>query len=284
MSVITRFAPSPTGHLHLGSAYSAFFAERCAREAGGRFLIRIEDIDRERCRDLYAQAIFEDLAWLGLRWETPVRYQSAHFDDYINACARLDALQLLYPCFCSRREIRAEIRAAGYAPHAAPAGPEGPVYPGTCRDLSPAERQQRIASGASYALRLDTTRALAQTGPLTWFDRSRGEQPVNLEKLGDVVLARKDSPTSYHLSVTVDDHLQGITLVTRGDDLFAVTPLHRLLQALLGYNTPEYLHHGLRTGPEGQRYSKRDKSLSIRYLRESGLSPRQVQEMAHADL
>ena len=284
MTVITRFAPSPTGHLHLGSAYSALFAQTCATAAAGRFLLRIEDIDQERCRPAYAAAILEDLAWLGLHWEEPVRRQSEHFDDYIKARSALQEKQVLYPCFCSRKEIRAEIRAAGYAPHLQPSGPEGPVYPGTCRQLSPRQRQQRIEEGAAYALRLDIAKATALTGPLTWFDRVRGEQPLHLEKLGDVVLARKESPTSYHLSVTVDDHLQGITLVTRGEDLFAVTPLHRLLQALLGYESPEYHHHKLRTGPDGERFSKRDKSLSIRYLRDSGMSAKQVREMAHAGM
>lgn len=282
MTVITRFAPSPTGHLHLGSAYSALFAQSCAEAAGGRFLLRIEDIDQERCRPAYEAAILEDLAWLGLKWEQPVRRQSEHFDDYLKARTVLEEKQVLYPCFCSRREIRAEIRAAGHAPHLPASGPEGPVYPGTCRHLSPDQRQQRIGSGAAYALRLDVGKATALTGPLTWSDRARGEQPVQLDNLGDVVLARKDTPTSYHLSVTVDDHLQGVTLVTRGEDLFAVTPVHRLLQALLGYQTPDYHHHGLRTGADGQRYSKRDKSLSIRYLRDSGMTAEQVRDMAHA--
>jgi glutamyl-Q tRNA(Asp) synthetase len=284
MTVITRFAPSPTGHLHLGSAYSALFAQSSAEAEGGRFLLRIEDIDQERCRPAYETAILEDLAWLGLQWEQPVRRQSEHYDDYLNARAVLEEKQVLYPCFCSRKEIRAEIQAAGHAPHLTVNGPEGPVYPGTCRHLSPDQRLQRIGSGAAYALRLDVSRATAITGPLTWFDRVRGEQPVQLDNLGDVVLARKESPTSYHLSVTVDDHLQGVTLVTRGEDLFAVTPVHRLLQALLGYQVPDYHHHKLRTGPGGERYAKRDKSLSIRYLRDSGMTARQVRDMAHAGM
>lgn len=284
MTVVTRFAPSPTGLLHLGSAYSALFSEQCARDVTGRFLLRIEDIDVERCRQEYDRALLEDLAWLGLQWEQPVRRQSDHFDAYRAAIEQLDAMQLLYPCFCSRKEIRAEIRAAGHAPHAASSGPEGPLYPGTCRHFGPTERQKRKDQGDAFVLRLDSRIAVERAGPLTWYDRAKGEQAMSLDKLGDVVLTRKNSPTSYHLSVTVDDHLQGITLVTRGEDLFAVTSLHRLLQALLGYQTPDYHHHPLITDHQGQRFSKRDKSLSIRYLREMGKTPQQVKDMAYASI
>jgi glutamyl-Q tRNA(Asp) synthetase len=273
---VTRFAPSPTGLLHLGTAYSALFAEREARRADGRFLLRIEDIDRARCRPEFAVAIFEDLAWLGLRWEEPVRRQSEHFADYRAALARLDALGLVYPCFCTRSEISAEIAAAGAAPH----GAEGPLYPGTCRRLDRGERAARLARGDDHALRLDCAKAAAVAGPLAWRDRARGEQQARPELLGDVVLARKDTPTSYHLAVTVDDHLQGVTLVTRGEDLFAATHMHRLLQALLGLATPEYLHHRLLVGADGRRFAKRDKSLTLRALREAGRSPAEVRAMA----
>lgn len=273
---VTRFAPSPTGLIHLGSAYSALFAARAARDAGGRFLLRIEDIDRTRCRPEFADAIFADLAWLGLRWEEPVRRQSEHFADYRAALARLAAMGLVYPCFCTRTEIMAEIAAAGGAPH----GTEGPLYPGTCRRLSAAERAARLARGDDHALRLDVAKAAARAGPLTWHDRARGTQPARPELLGDAVLARKDVPTSYHLAVTLDDHLQGVTLVTRGEDLFVATHTHRLLQALLGLAVPDYHHHKLIAGPDGRRFAKRDRALTLRALREAGRTPAEVRALA----
>lgn len=275
-ATVTRFAPSPTGLLHLGSAYSALFAERAARRANGRFLLRIEDIDRRRCRPEFTDAIFEDLAWLGLRWEEPVRKQSEHFDDYRAALARLAAMGLVYPCFCTRAEITAEIAAAGGAPH----GEEGPPYPGTCRRIDPAERKARLDRGDNHAVRLDVAKAAARTGPLAWHDRVRGPQPARPELLGDAVLARKDVPTSYHLAVTLDDHLQGVTLVTRGEDLFAATHLHRLLQALLGLDTPEYLHHELLLGADGRRFAKRDRAMTIRAMRDAGRTPPDVRARA----
>jgi glutamyl-Q tRNA(Asp) synthetase len=274
--IVTRFAPSPTGYLHLGHAHSALFAERAAREAGGRFLLRIEDIDTTRCRPEFTDAIFADLAWLGLRWEAPVRRQSQHFADYRAALARLAAMDLVYPCFCTRAEIAAEIAAAAGAPH----GAEGPLYPGTCRRLSPERRQARLARGDDHALRLDVAKAAALAGPLAWRDRARGEQRARPELLGDAVLARKDVPASYHLAVTHDDHIQGVTLVTRGEDLFAATHLHRLLQALLGYAVPDYHHHKLLTGADGRRFAKRDRALTLRALREAGRSPAEVCAMA----
>ena len=276
MTVVTRFAPSPTGLLHLGHAHAALFAERRAREADGRFLLRIEDIDRTRCRSTFEAALSEDLAWLGLSWETPVRRQSEHMDDYTRALARLEAGGLVYPCFCTRRAIAAEIAAAAAAPH----GPDGPVYPGTCRALTEAERRARIAAEIPYALRLDVARASRWAGPLAWTDRERGEQAARPEIFGDVVLARKETPASYHLAVTVDDALQGVTLVTRGEDLFAATHVHRLLQALLGLPTPEYHHHRLLAGGDGRRFAKRDKSLTLRALRESGRAPAEVRALA----
>jgi glutamyl-Q tRNA(Asp) synthetase len=261
---ITRFAPSPTGYLHLGHAYSALFAA----EHGRRFLLRIEDIDQGRCRPEYIDAIYEDLSWLGLSWEMPVRIQSQHLDEYQQAVDALQDQGLLYPCFCTRKDIQNEIERAGGAPH----GPDGQLYPGTCRHLSVTERADKIASGIPYALRLDMTKALVQAGPLYWQDAEKGKQQATPEIFGDVVLARKDTPTSYHLSVTLDDHLQGVTLVTRGEDLFQASHVHRLLQALLNLDTPAYHHHGLLVGKDGKRYAKRDKSLTLRSLREQGLS------------
>ena len=274
MSAVTRFAPSPTGYLHLGHAYSALFAARAAGD-DGRFLLRIEDIDKGRCRPAFEDAIYEDLAWLGLSWETPVRRQSDHFDDYQAALDNLANAGLTYPCFCTRKDIQAEIDAAGGAPH----GPDGPVYPGTCRYLSKSERQDRISSGEAHAVRLDMTEAVNRTGALTWHDAASGDVTARPERFGDVVLARKDTPTSYHLSVTLDDHIQGITLVTRGTDLFEATDVHRLLQVLLDLNVPAYHHHPLLTGADGKRFAKRDKSLTIRKLRESGTAPDDVIRM-----
>jgi len=275
MPETTRFAPSPTGHLHLGHAASAVFAARAA-EDGGRFLLRIEDIDVTRCRPEFTDAILEDLAWLGLRWETPVRRQSEHLDDYRAALERLEGLGLLYPCFCTRKDIQREIGDIHRAPH----GPDGPVYPGTCRALPAAEAAARRRAGEPYALRLNMAEAIRVAGPLTWHDRAAGLQRARPEVFGDVVLARKDTPTSYHLSVTLDDALQGITLVTRGQDLFEATHIHRLLQALLGLDTPAYHHHPLLTGPDGRRLAKRDRSLTLRALRESGATPEAVRAMA----
>jgi glutamyl-Q tRNA(Asp) synthetase len=270
--IVTRFAPSPTGHLHLGHAHAALFAWRRARAAGGRFLLRIEDIDRARCREEFVAGILEDLAWLGLDWDGDVRRQSAHFADYRAALARLDARGLLYPCFCTR----ADIARAQSAPH----GPEGPVYPGTCRDLAPEARRRRIEAGEAYAWRLDTARAVAETGPLAWFDQAAGEVAADPRALGDVVLARKDIPASYHLAVTVDDAIQGVTLVTRGRDLFAATHIHRLLQALLGLPAPRWHHHALLTDAAGKRFAKRDRAPTLEALRESGRTPEEVRAMA----
>lgn len=274
--LVTRFAPSPTGYLHLGHAYSALIGWHAARAAGGRFLLRIEDIDVTRCRPEFTDAILEDLAWLGLDWDGAVRRQSEHFVDYEAALDALDVMELIYPCFCTRADIAAEIARAGGAPQ----GEEAAVYPGTCRNLSDDERARRIAAGESYALRLDVGRACARTGPLFWDDDAQGHVGAQPETLGDVVLARKDTPTSYHLAVTVDDALQGVTLVTRGIDLFSATHIHRLLQALLGLPTPRYRHHKLLTDAQGKRFAKRDRSLTLRALREAGRSPDEVRAMA----
>jgi glutamyl-Q tRNA(Asp) synthetase len=273
---VTRFAPSPTGLLHLGHAHSALFAWVAARDAGGRFLLRIEDIDLGRSRPEYEAALVEDLTWLGLSWPEPVRRQSEHLADYRAALDRLEGQGLLYPCFCTRRDIADEIARSG----AAPQGPDGPIYPGICRHLSADERTRRIAAGEAYALRLDVAKAVAVTGPLMWHDRGRGDIVATPEIFGDVVLARKDIATSYHLSVTVDDALQGVTLVTRGEDLFPATHLHRLLQALLALPTPDYHHHGLIVDDTGRRLAKRDDARSLRSLKEAGHSAGEVRSMA----
>ncbi len=274
---VTRFAPSPTGALHLGHAYSALLAFDAACAAGGRFLLRIEDIDTTRCRPEFEAAILEDLAWLGLTWEKPVRRQSEHLDDYRAALDRLAERDLLYPCFCTRKEIRAAATRHPKAPH----GPDGPVYPGTCRALSPAERDRRIAAGTPFALRLDAAGAARAVGRrLTWTDAEAGEQICDSANHGDVVLARKDVPTSYHLSVTVDDALQGVTDVIRGTDLFHATQVHRLLQALLDLPTPAYRHHPLLLDGSGVRLAKRHGSKTLADLRGEGLTPADVRRQA----
>ena len=274
-TLVTRFAPSPTGYLHLGHVRSALEGWRAARDGGGRFLLRLEDIDATRCRPEYAAAILEDLAWLGIDWAGPVRRQSEHLDDYRAALARLEAEGLLYPCFCTRRDIQAEIARAGGAPQGENDGEAGPLYPGACRRLDPAVRAAKRESGIDYALRLDVGAARARAGPLTWIDREC-EIAADPAALGDVVLARKDVPTSYHLAVTVDDALQWVTLVTRGVDLFASTHIHRLLQALLGLPTPRYRHHLLLTDASGRRLAKRDQALTIRAMRQAGMTPAEI--------
>ncbi len=273
---VTRFAPSPTGRLHVGHAYSALFAARAAAKRGGRFLLRIEDIDVGRCRPEFEDGIYEDLAWLGLSWERPVRRQSAHLGDYQTQLEKLHAIDAIYPCFCMRKEITKEVESANRAPH----GPDGPLYPGTCRARTADERRDRIAAGEPHALRLDMTRAVRLAGPLTFTDLERGTIAVDGPGCGDVVLARKDVPTSYHLAVTVDDALQGVTLVTRGEDLLHATNVHRILQALLGLPEPRYRHHRLLTGVDGRRFAKRDRSLTVAALREAGKTPAEVRALA----
>jgi len=274
---VTRFAPSPTGYLHLGHVRSALEGWRAARRDGGRFLLRIEDIDRIRCRDEYVAAILEDLTWLGLDWDGPVRKQSEHFDDYRKALGRLDALGVLYLCFCTRREIQSEIARAGGAPH----GDAGPPYPGTCRSLSAEELAAKLRSGVDYASRLHIARALALTGPLDWTE-GEGQRQAAPAVLGDVVLARKEIPASYHLAVTVDDAIQGVTLVTRGEDLATATHTHRVLQALLDLPTPRYRHHPLLTDGASRRLAKRDGALTIRSMRERRITPSEVIAMAES--
>jgi glutamyl-Q tRNA(Asp) synthetase len=274
---VTRFAPSPTGYLHLGHVRSALEGWRAARREGGRFLLRLEDIDLTRCRDEYSAGILEDLSWLGLDWDGPVRKQSEHFDDYRKALGKLKALGVLYPCFCTRREIQAEIARAGGAPH----GDAGPSYPGTCRRLGADDVASKLISGADYALRLNLARALALTGPLNWLD-GVSQQRAEPGMLGDVVLARKEIPASYHLAVTVDDAIQGVTLVTRGEDLKMATHIHRVLQALLKLPTPRYQHHPLLTDATGRRLAKRDGALTVRALRRKGFTPNDILGMAES--
>lgn len=275
--VTTRFAPSPTGLLHLGHAYSARYACEAAWRRGGRCLLRSEDIDHTRCRREFEVALLADLEFLGLRFDGPVRRQSEHLADYEQALQQLSALGVLYPCFCTRAAIAAEIAQAPSAPNAQSADPQalGPRYPGRCRGLDPQDARARIADGQSYALRLHVDRAAALVrarGPLTWHDEHAGLVTATPELLGDVVLARRELRTSYHLAVTLDDHLQEVTLVTRGEDLFHATHVHRLLQALLGLETPEYSHHRLLTDAAGQRLAKRSGSQSIAALRAAGHS------------
>ena len=279
--IVTRFAPSPTGYLHLGTVYSAFFAENAAREVGGRFLLRIEDTDQGRCRQEFEDQMLDDLRWLGLKWEEPVRRQSEHLDSYQEALRNLRKRGLLYPCFCTRKEIMDEIDAAGVAPH----GPDGPIYPGTCKTLTSAEREKRISDGVAYAERLNVSAAVELTGILTWHDRVKGTITAHPERFGDSVIARKDGWPSYHLAVTWDDHLQGITLVTRGDDLCDATDIHRLLQAALGLDTPDYHHHRLLLDQGGRRLAKRDKDVNIKSLRDAGKTPEDIKALAgwHAD-
>jgi glutamyl-Q tRNA(Asp) synthetase len=302
--VVTRFAPSPTGRLHLGHAFSAIAAHDLARARGGCLLLRIEDIDGARSRPEHVAAILDDLQWLGLEWDGAVTFQSKRFGEYQAALDALKARELTYPCFCTRAEIAREIEAAGAAPH----GPDGPAYPGTCRALSNADRAARMTE--PHAWRLDMKRALETVTPdlfrappadlatpsqearnggfaepwmpeqvrhdgaLVWLDELAGPKVADPEQFGDVVLARKDAPSSYHLAVTVDDAAQGVTHVVRGADLFAATHIHRLLQALLGLPTPVYRHHPLLTDAAGNRLAKRTGAPSLETLRLGGVDGR----------
>ena len=270
--IVTRFAPSPTGQLHLGHAHSALFGWNLANEAGGRFLLRIEDIDRARCRKHFETGILQDLQWLGVEWDGEVRRQSEHMSEYGTSLQRLSGLGVLYPCFCSRKDIEA----ATVAPH----GPSGNSYPGTCRALSRSQAMERMEAGAPYALRLDVAKAGGIVGALEFTDRDRGRIAVDSSLGGDVVLARRDLPASYHLCVVVDDALQGVTLVTRGEDLLESTHVQRLIQALLDLPEPSYAHHRLIRNDAGERLSKRDGALSIRALREAGHDPAEIRAAA----
>jgi glutamyl-Q tRNA(Asp) synthetase len=298
--MVTRFAPSPTGRLHLGHGWSALLALDMARAAGGAFRLRIEDIDGTRSRPEHVAGILEDLRWLGVEWDGEIVFQSQRIDLYEAALDRLRAMNLLYPCFCTRADIQGSLT----APH----GPEGALYPGTCRGLSETERARRIAAGEAHAWRIDMGKAVAKAGPLTWralslpsFPRKpepvaqlsamgmgremdprlRGDDEVREDgpqfahpiAHGDVVLARKDAPASYHLSCTLDDAAMGVTHVLRGDDLRSATDIHRLLQALLDLPSPAYLHHSLLVGPDGRRLAKRDGSIALADLRAQGVDP-----------
>jgi glutamyl-Q tRNA(Asp) synthetase len=271
--IVTRFAPSPTGYLHLGHAFAAVTARDAAR--GGRFLLRIEDIDLVRARPEFEAAIYEDLGWLGLRWEEPVLRQSTRFAAYRAALDQLDSQGLLYPCFCTRAEIAAEIARASEAPH----GPDGALYPGICRSLDAETRATRIASGTPYALRLDVVKAAASVGPQSFVEEGHGPAgehgTIAADPLlfGDIVLARKEMPTAYHLAVVIDDAYQGVTCVTRGNDLFAAAHVQRLLQAVLDFPAPHYAHHRLILDAQGRKFSKRDKAATLRELRAQGATP-----------
>lgn len=277
--MVTRFAPSPTGALHLGHAAAAASAFDAARDGGGRFLLRIEDIDAARCRTAFVEGIEADLRWLGLPWDGAMRMQSRHMDDYAAALAVLEGEGLLYPCFCTRGDIAREVAASGHAPH----GPDGAaLYPGTCRALDAAERRARMAGGQPYARRLDMAEAVRRAGALSWWERGEGLVAARPEAWGDVVLGRKDVPASYHLCVTHDDALQGVTLVTRGRDLRDATSVHRVLQALLGWPAPEYRHHALLCGPDGRRLAKRDGAATLAAMRDSGVTAAEVLRLVRA--
>jgi glutamyl-Q tRNA(Asp) synthetase len=295
---VSRFAPSPTGRLHLGHAFSAVKAHDFARARGGAFLLRIEDIDPGRAKREFVDGIVEDLDWLGLAWDGPIVFQSERLGLYAEALERLKAAGLAYPCFCTRAEIAAEIAASAAAPHprsgSRTGGPDGSVYPGTCRGLLPCEREARMAI-EPHAWRLDIHTALERLfpgesrgpvprpyldpglrrGTLVWIDNG-GEIAAEPEMFGDIVLARKDAPTSYHLAVAIDDAAQGVTDVVRGRDLFAATHVHRLLQTLLGLPTPEYHHHDLLRGAEGRRLAKRHGAPTLAALRQAGADPAEL--------
>lgn len=279
---VFRFAPSPNGYLHLGHAYSALLNAEMARAAGGRLLLRIEDIDGTRCRPEYEAAICEDLAWLGLQWDMPVRRQSEHLARYRDALERLAAMGLIYPSF----ESRAEIARINQAQPSAARDPDGaPLYAGAAKFLSTEERVRRIEAGEPYALRIDVMAAIEKAGALHWQeegsgpDGESGEVAVRAIAWGDAVLARKEIPTSYHLSVVIDDALQGITHVVRGEDLFWATSLHRLLQQLLGLPAPVYHHHRLILDEAGRKLSKSTKATALRELRAQGMTPADIRRM-----
>jgi glutamyl-Q tRNA(Asp) synthetase len=282
MPPVFRFAPSPNGYLHLGHAFSALLNFDLAQRAGGRLLLRIEDIDPARCRPEFEDAIFEDLAWLGVSWEAPVRRQSEHLADYRRALETLSAQGLVYPSFESRAEI-AKVVAAREADGRWPRDPDGaPLYPGAAKQLSHAERTRLIETGAPYALRLDMSAAVARAGELAWSEQGEGPDgetgviAARPNAWGDVILARKETPTSYHLSVVVDDALQDVTDVVRGQDLFHATSVHRLLQNLLGLSAPRYRHHRLIRDAAGHKLAKSSASTGLRELRAAGMTPADV--------
>ena len=269
MSFITRFAPSPTGHLHIGHAFSAWTAFQAAVEAEGRFILRMEDIDTVRCKREFEQVVLDDLIWLGLDWDEPVRRQSEHFADYAGVLERLRALGVVYRCFKTRREIMEDIARAPHGP--------GEVYRGPVTPISADEEASRMEAGDAFAWRLSLARSRDALGPrfaaMRYFEDGRGEQVADPGPLGDVILARKDVGTSYHIAVVHDDALQGISHVIRGEDLREMTPLHVLLQTLLDLPTPVYRHHRLLLDETGERFAKRNKSATLKALRENGVTP-----------
>ncbi len=274
--IVTRFAPSPTGRLHVGHGWSALMAMDLARAGGGVLRLRIEDIDGTRSRPEHVDGIVEDLRWLGVEWDGKIMFQSQRLDEYDAALSRLRNAGLLYPCFCTRADIQASLG----APH----GPEGPVYPGTCRALAAVERDRRVAAGMPHAWRLDMAAAITRAGTVTWrmlsFPPRTGDAGHAVQadpaRLGDVVLARKDAPASYHLSCTIDDAAMGISHVLRGADLVDATHVQRLLQALLALPSPAYIHHPLIVGPDGRRLAKRDGSIALADLRKDGADPKRL--------
>jgi len=284
---VFRFAPSPNGDLHLGHAYSVLLNQRMAVGIGGRFLLRIEDIDLTRCTPAYEASIYRDLEWLGFAWETPVRRQSEHFEHYGTLLARLIADDLVYPAFMSRGEVRAHIADMEASGQSWPRDPDGaPLYPGSDKNLGKRERERRIAGGDPFAWRLDTEGAAAGIGrPLTWTEladaqmTSTRQVEAQPELWGDVVLARRDVATSYNLSVVADDALQGVSHVVRGLDLFAATGVHRLLQELLGLPAPLYHHHGLILGADGRKLSKSQHDTGLDALRSAGCTPDDIRRM-----
>jgi len=289
MPPVFRFAPSPNGYLHLGHALSALLNADRARAVGGRLLLRIEDIDATRCRPEYEAAIHDDLGWLGLSFEQPVRRQSEHYDDYRAALAKLEAQGLLYPSFESRAEI-ARLVAEREVQGPWPRDPDGaPLYPGAAKTMPAPERARRLQTGEPYALRLDMAAALARVGPLTWSEAGAGPAgetgniAADPAAWGDVILARKEVPTSYHLAVVVDDAVQGVTDVVRGCDLFHSTGVHRLLQALLGLPQPRYYHHRLVLGADGRKLSKSTLAMALREIRARGVSPAEIRARVGLD-
>jgi glutamyl-Q tRNA(Asp) synthetase len=268
----TRFAPSPTGHMHLGHVFSALFAYEAAKKLGGKFILRIEDIDSQRSSKLFEESIYEDLDWLEIKYDKDIRHQSNHMDDYKAAINELIELDMVYPCFCSRSAIKAEIMRAGNAPHEE----DYSIYPGTCRRLTKKERNEKIDQNLSYAWRLNIRSASKKFGNLVWNDIRLGPYTVPVGIIGDVVIARKDTPTSYHLSATLDDHIQRIGLITRGEDLVSATHIHKILQVLLGLKSPQYFHHPLILDSKGVRLSKRTRAQTVKSLKTSGLKKEDV--------
>ena len=282
---VFRFAPSPNGHLHLGHAFSALVGQELARRGGGRFLLRIEDIDLERSRPEFEAGIYEDLAWLGIEWEAPVRRQSEHMADYASALRRLQALDIVYPCFHSRKQIADEVDASGKTAR----DPDGVhLYPGLCRDIPQQIAAQRVAGGEAYVLRLNMQKTVAlvrakPNAPLRF--RAFGTdfrvemQGTAPERWGDIILARKNNPATYHIAVVTDDAIQGVTHVTRGMDLLAATDIHRLLQVLLDLPEPLYHHHRLILDPSGRKLAKSHQDKALKSLRAEGATPAQIKEM-----